>query len=99
MRCASAIRRDEVATAVLRLVHPRAWTATTAEAKLARVEGERATFTLSLEAKSATGVNMKIAGEAQVTVRDAKLRAVHLSGGYTYKDDPPGRFVYERTLE
>lgn len=89
-------RRDEVATAVLRLVHPRAWTAKAAEAKLARVEGELAVFEIKLEAQSATGVNMKIAGEAHVSTKDAKLRAVHLAGGYTFKDDPPGTFVYDR---
>lgn len=92
-------RRDEVASAVLRVVHPRAWTAREAHATLVRAAGDEAAFALALDAASDTGVRMKLTGEAAIRISDSRLVRVALDGSYEHDGDPPGTFSYRRAVD
>jgi hypothetical protein len=92
--------RDELAAAVLRVVHPRAWTAHEARARLASVDGDEAVFAIALDASSEGGLRMKVTGEAVVRVSDSRLVRVVLDGTYEHANgDPPGRFSYRRDVK
>lgn len=94
-------RRDELAAAVLRVVHPRAWTLQAGTAKLARVEGEQAVFQLTLDATSESGVHMQVSGEARVRLADARLTELTLDGSYeagTGGAKQPGTFSLRRRV-
>jgi hypothetical protein len=75
-------RRDELAAAVLRVIHPRAWTLNAGSATLARVEREACVFALSLDASSDSGMRMRVSGEARVRLADARLEDLSLDGTY-----------------
>jgi hypothetical protein len=93
-------RRDEVAAAVLRTVHPRAWTLRAGTATLRRVEGEHAVFALALDAESASGLRMQVEGEARVRTASARLDELSLTGGYDgpSRDGGAGRFTLQRSV-
>jgi hypothetical protein len=96
-------RRDELAAAVLRVIHPRAWTLHAGTATLARATGEHAIFKLTLDASSDGGLRMSLAGEAVVSLGDAQLAELSLDGSYETKKDaggaePPGTFSLRRTV-
>jgi hypothetical protein len=96
-------RRDDLAAAVLRVIHPRAWTLHAGTATLARVDGEHAVFTLTLDASSDGGLRMNVAGEARVGLRDAQLAELSLDGSYETKKDAgvaeaPGTFSLRRVV-
>jgi hypothetical protein len=96
-------KRDELAAAILRVIHPRAWTLRAGAATLARVEGEDAVFKVSIDASSETGLHMELAGEAHVRVRDARLSDLTLNGSYDTKQkagtsEPPGTFKLQRRV-
>jgi hypothetical protein len=91
--------RHELADAILRVIHPRAWTMTKGTASLARTEGEDAVFDVTLDANGQSGVHMEVKGEARVRLRDAKLVSITLAGAYTYATDKdPGTFTLKRTV-
>lgn len=92
-------RRDDLAAAVVRIMHPRAWTLTSGSASLARVEGGDAVFTVKLEASSASGMTMAVAGELRARLRDSHLSSITLDGSYeprTSSADHKGTIRYRR---
>lgn len=95
-------RRDELAAAVLRVIHPRAWTLRTGNATLVRVDGDHAVFRVSIDATSDTGLVMELSGEAQVRLHDARLSDLTLDGRYELKragtSEPPGTFSLRRRI-
>lgn len=80
--------RDELADAVLRVIHPRAWTLRAGSARLVRLErneraaDDHAVLALSLDATSESGLHMNVAGEARVRLADARLESLSLDGAY-----------------
>jgi hypothetical protein len=89
-------RRDDLAGAVLRIIHPRAWSLRHGSAALARVEGADAVFTLSLDAQSSeSGLHLEVSGEARVRMTDARLEELTLAGRY---DTPPGSAAVRGTV-
>lgn len=95
-------RRDELAGAVLRVIHPRAWTLRAGTARLARVEDDHAVFGVSVDAASEGGLHMVLEGEARIRIRDARLSDLMLDGSYETRHDggadPPGTFSLRRTI-
>ena len=75
-------RRDELAAALLRIVHPRAWTMLAGSATLVRVDGEHAVFEVSLDASSESGLHMVVSGEARIALASAELAELSLDGHY-----------------
>jgi hypothetical protein len=96
-------RHDDLVAAILRVIHPRAWTLRAGAATLARVEGDHAVFTLSLEASSDSGLGMRLEGEAHVRLRDAQLVELSLDGPYELrapgKVEPAGVFRLRRSVQ
>jgi hypothetical protein len=95
--------RDELAAAILRVIHPRAWALRAGTATLARVAGDVAVFEVSLDAASESGLHLDVRGEARVRLVDSQLVELALDGRYeTGPDagtsDPPGTFSLRRTL-
>lgn len=91
--------RDDLAPALLRLIHPRLWQFVSGKATLARVEGGDAVFAVSIVAESrASGVKMDVKGEAHVRVRDTRLVALELSGAYDHGDATKGSFSLRRAV-
>ena len=101
-------RHDELATAILRVIHPRAWTMRVGSATLTRVDGDHGVFTVSLDASSDAGLRLEVAGEAHVRLADARLSDLTLAGRYERlpaKDaknagpiEPPGAFTLRRRV-
>lgn len=94
-------RRDALAGAVLRVIHPRAWTLHAGTAVLARVDGEHAVFVVSLDVSSEGGLHMSVGGEARVGLHDAQLADLSLEGTYEPKGvdaGEPGAFSYRRKV-
>jgi hypothetical protein len=75
-------RRDDLATAILRIVHPTAWKLDAGRATLVRANAEVAEFDVSLDATSETGIVMHVTGPARVRLRDSKLAELELRGTY-----------------
>ena len=95
--------RDELASAVLRVIHPRAWSLRAGSATLARVSGDVAIFEVTLDAASESGLHMELSGEARVRLRDAQLVELALDGRYETTPDagpsePPGTFSLRRSV-
>lgn len=95
-------RHDDLAGAILRVIHPRAWTLRAGAALLARAEGDHAVFTLSIDAAADNGLHMELSGEARVRLADARLSELSLSGRYERQSsgpaEPPGTFEMNRTV-
>jgi hypothetical protein len=96
-------RHDDLVAAILRVLHPRAWTLRAGAATLARTEGDHAVFNVSLDASSDSGLAMKLEGEARVRLRDAQLVELSLDGPYELrapgKVEPAGVFRLRRSVE
>jgi hypothetical protein len=91
--------RHELAGAILRVIHPRAWTLTRGTAVLSRAETEEAVFTITLDATSQSGLRVNVKGEARVRLRDARLTSLELEGTYDSPSSPaPGTFSLHRTV-
>lgn len=94
-------RHDELARALLRVVHPRAWTLEKGTATLSRADAERAVFSVTLAASSERGIRVDVSGEAEVRLRDSALVHLVLTGSYLEPGAAagagPGRFRVERT--
>ncbi len=75
-------RRDDLAGAVLSVLHPRAWNLRSGTATLARVDAGEAVFATTLDATSGSGVHMVVSGDVRVRIRDARLTAIALHGTY-----------------
>ncbi len=88
-------RRDDLAQAVLRVMHPRAWMADRAVATLVRIEGGDAVFSLSLAARSTNAGKMDLTGDVRVRLQGASLASISLSGSYGSNS----RFRYTRRVE
>jgi len=107
-------RRDELAGAVLRVIHPRAWTLRSGTATLVSAASDHGTFEVTLDAASDTGLEMQLKGTAQVALRDARLTDLALQGPYSIPantrgpqvtplnknapSEPPGTFSLHRTI-
>lgn len=93
-------RHDDLAGAILRVIHPRAWTLREGSATLDRADGEQAVFTLSIDAAAENGLHMQVTGEARVRLADARLSELTLSGRYERQSpaEPPGTFAMHRTV-
>ena len=95
-------RRDDLAAAILRVIHPRAWSLRAGGATLARVTGDEGVFDVSLDATSDTGLEMQLTGTAHVRTRDARLTQLDLDGPYVLKkpgtSEPPGTFSLRRRV-
>jgi len=87
-------RRDDLARAVLHVMHPRAWTPERAVATLARIENGHAIFSVSLAASSASSGKMDVTGDVSIHLSGASLESISLSG--TYGSD--GKFSYSRRI-
>jgi len=93
--------RNELAGAILRVLHPRAWTLNEGSAVLARTEGDDAVFAVSLDATGSNGLRMVVKGEAKVRLRDAWLKQIALDGSYDLADgsrSEAGTFTLRRTV-
>ena len=93
--------RNELAAAVLRVIHPRAWTLNAGTAVLARTDGEEAVFTIAIDATGTSGLRMDVTGEARVRLRDARLSRISLDGTYVHVNgsaSEPGTFTLRRTV-
>jgi hypothetical protein len=100
--------RPEIAAAILRLMHPRAWTLQQGSAVLTRADPEEAVFHVTLEATSQKNLRIRVAGDAHIRRRDAWLTAVELDGTFENGDsssgsfwgpsDKPGSFRYRRVV-
>ena len=91
--------RDDLAPALLRLIHPRLWQFVSGKATLARVDGPDAVFTITLVAESkASGVRMDVKGDAHIRLHDARLVALKLDGSYDHGDATKGTFVLRRAV-
>ena len=96
-------RRDELAAALLRIVHPRAWTMLAGSATLVRIDGEHAVFEVSLDASSESGLHMVVSGEARIALATAELAELSLDGQYDPKKtsgtpEPGGKIRYRRRV-
>jgi hypothetical protein len=90
--------RDDLAAAILRMIHPRAWQLISGKATLARVDGAEAVFAVSLVAESrGSGLRLDLTGEARVTVRHARLAMLTLDGHYE-GDQVKGSFDLRRVV-
>ena len=92
--------RDELAGAILRVIHPRAWTLNKGTAVLARTQAEDAVFALTIDATGSNGIRMVVSGEAKIRLRDARLVEIALDGTYDRAMGPgpdPGTFSLRRT--
>jgi hypothetical protein len=74
--------RKELASAVLRILHPRAWTLDKGNAVLARVVDKEAVFRVDIDAVSQTGLRMSLTGDVHIRTRDARLVSMNLEGSY-----------------
>lgn len=94
-------RRDELASAILRVLHPRAWTMNEGTASLVRTESGHGVFAVKLDASSTSGLRLVVSGEARVRLRDARLSELALDGTYrepkALPDAEPGTFRVRRT--
>lgn len=93
--------RHELAAAVLRVIHPRAWTLHEGLAVLDRTHGDDAVFSITVDATGSNGVRMAVKGEANVRLRDARLTQIVLDGSYELAKDgaaEPGTFALRRTV-
>ncbi len=92
--------RDDLAGAILRVIHPRAWTLNHGSAVLARTEADDAVFAITIDATGSNGLRMVVNGEARVRIRDARLVHVSLDGSYdqTKGGSDPGTFSLRRTV-
>jgi hypothetical protein len=98
--------RHELAQAILRVIHPRAWTMNRGSAVLARVDGDAAVFAIAVDATGQSGLRMDVKGEARIRIRDARLASIALEGTYDHPKgsvapgDPsePGHFVLRRIV-
>ncbi len=86
-------RRDDIARAVLRIIHPRAWTFDDGAATLARIEGGEAIYDVRIAAHSVQS-KIETAGELRVRMRPAGLASIALHGTYP----PDGTFDYRRVV-
>ncbi|MDB4934791.1 MAG: hypothetical protein JWP87_1763 [Labilithrix sp.] len=95
-------RRDELAAAILRVIHPRAWTLGSGTALLADAGRDHARFAVTLDATSSSGLHMLLTGDANVRLRDSRLEELTLEGRYEQttkgRTDPPGSFVLTRRI-
>ena len=91
-------RRDELAPAVLRVIHPRAWTLISGSASLAAADAELARFDVTLDASSQSRVHMKVTGGAWVRMRDARLVRLELDGTYDHGAGTTGAFKLRRSV-
>ena len=95
--------RDELAAALLRVIHPRAWKLERGTAKVARFQDESAVFSIHLEATSRNGLRFRVDGEARVRLRDTELLSITAEGHYAHAPAEPspegGTFAYRRTIE
>ncbi|HEY8077806.1 MAG TPA: hypothetical protein VIF62_26955 [Labilithrix sp.] len=86
-------RRDDLARAVLRILHPRAWTFDDGAATLARIDGGEAVFDVRIDAHSAQSTILTV-GEVRVRLRPAGLASIVLRGTYP----PNGKLEYRRVV-
>jgi hypothetical protein len=87
-----------LAEAVLRSLHPRAWTFNHGRATFKEVDGEEAVFAIALDTTSARGLHLDVSGEARFRVADRQQTRLVLRGSYE-KTEPPevqGQFSIER---
>src|SRR5262249_36291807 len=97
--------RDELAGAILHVIHPRSWTLERGSALLSRVEKgatgrDDAVFLVAIKAVSQNGVWMDVKGDARVRLDDARLVSIGLAGTYSYqKEAEAGSFSLQRTVE
>jgi hypothetical protein len=98
--------RHELAGAILRVVHPRAWTLNRGMAVLTRADANDAVFSLAIDATGSSGLRMDVKGEAHVRLGDARLTSLSLDGTYELAtgsvrgapDQPEGVFSLRRIV-
>ncbi|MCA9591004.1 MAG: hypothetical protein KC657_37155 [Myxococcales bacterium] len=87
-----------LAEAVLRSLHPRAWTFNRGRATFKEIDGGEAVFEISLDTTSARGLHLDVSGEARFRLADRQQTRLVLRGSYE-KTEPPevqGQFSIER---
>jgi hypothetical protein len=92
--------RHELAGAILRVIHPRAWTLNDGTAVLVRTDGDEAVFAIGIDATGSNGLRMVVKGEAKVRLRDARLTQIAVDGSYDLPKgsaSDPGTFSLRRT--
>lgn len=93
--------RNELAGAILRVIHPRAWTLNEGTAVLVRTDADDAVFAVVIDATGSNGLRMTVKGEARVRLRDARLVQIVLDGSYDHaagNASDPGTFSLRRTV-
>jgi hypothetical protein len=89
--------RDELAAAILRVLHPTAWKLDAGRATLARADASVAEFDVTIATTSAVGMKMNVSGRAYVRLADASLANLEVAGRYEMGADA-GRFEVKRTV-
>lgn len=92
-------RRDDIAKAIVRILHPRIWSVDKGTAVLTRTEPDEAIFHVTLDAtSSASGMKISVSGDARVRLRDARLEGFALGGTFerpAANGDPAERGTFE----
>ncbi len=99
-------RDDDLARALLRVLHPRSWSFRNGAAALLRVEAGHGVFRVEIEAGAdgpdGNGLRLDVHGEARIRLADSRLTYFALDGRYELPGaaatNPPGRFELRRTL-
>lgn len=97
-------RRDDIARAIARILHPRVWSVDQGTAALVRADRKTGTeregdavFHVTLDAtSSATSMRISLKGEARVRLRDARLQEFVLSGDFVRANGEKGTLHVER---
>jgi hypothetical protein len=91
--------RHEIAGAIVRVIHPRAWTLGAGRAVLVRADGGDGVFVVTLDATSQNGLRIEVAGEARIRLHDARLVSIQLDGTFVGPDSSePGLFTLRRSV-
>jgi hypothetical protein len=99
-------RADDLARALLRVLHPRSWNFRAGSAVLVRVEAGHAVFGVEIEGQAdgldGNGLRLDVHGEARIRLADSRLTYFALDGRYELPNaaatNPPGTFELRRTV-
>lgn len=102
-------RADDLARALVRVLHPRAWNFLAGTAVLVRVEAGHATFRVEIESQAdgpdgtdSNGLRLATRGEARIRLGDSRLMYFELDGRYELPTlgaaTLPGTFELRRTI-
>ena len=99
-------RDDDLARALLRVLHPRSWNFRGGSASLVRIDAGHGVFRVAIEGQAdgldGNGLRLDVHGEARIRLADSRLTYFELDGRYELPGaaatDPPGTFELRRTV-